>query len=749
MSAASEEEGGLDDLCEAVGNLGDEELSQQPLEAHADDSHNVDGNVVAPGATVLPRASTLKRARASSGVQKGVSGLGDLGHGYAKHVAQRKKMESRATSVPDRDSRGEMAPKRVFQDVGQGALISKYSGLRISKALISSAQLKSTLESLSFIKIDQLRQRIIQDTVPKRWCTIGVVGEVSTPRTAQNAKGGQYCIWKLTDLKECMMMVYVFGNAFNDFRYDVKPGTLVCIVSGRTRRSADAVTLSIDDYSQLIVCGDSVDFGYCSGTRKDGQPCRIPVNKHTCEYCAYHVGAAYRQISSLRRELQGGSLSTAFHKSKSKLRWTVGRFEKKDATASNNNRLAKKEDLKQAAAKSMSKNGSMGSKYLVTCADPLRALHQVKEEDARRKRLIADGKYKAAFDKAPIPSKHLPAVVVSGAHMGTMDIQRTRENSLQQAKKPVTSLARTNLSLVQHRKHIGKQQDSTDLVQLHGDEAHVSSYAMDLSSSLPARAQAAAIWKKVKTKEKEGQRQSEAPSFLAKSLEAHHMKAGSSAATCKAQTRSPKKPAEALEKKLAGPLSPTKEQLIQSTENRVFVSTKESKPNSFEALFGDVIKEMQTSTNGNPVHSRYKHIVEAADDHDLMQTLNVLEKKDDLAQKMDSVKALKVSAFKCAKCLVITEKRHERCFTQHPEALTRIDAMKRWWKCSDCKKVFTTLGVNYPTGACIKCNSNQATFEKHSMYQPMSKTREGLLTDGVACKENMLPRGREQKWVNE
>jgi len=70
-------------------------------------------------------------------------------------------------------------------------------------------------------------------------------------------------------------------------------------------------------------------------------------------------------------------------------------------------------------------------------------------------------------------------------------------------------------------------------------------------------------------------------------------------------------------------------------------------------------------------------------------------------------------------------------------------------QCSDCSKVFSTLGVNYPTGPCIKCGSNQAHFEKHSMLMPMSKTREDFLTEGVACKENLLPRGREQKWVNE
>lgn len=717
MSApvGNDDDDGLAALCEAL-DCGDQQLDENQDAIHpgtkgimpcctpdddaatfqasgAEEKHlDVEENTAKAGA----------RLKGPAGSDKRVTALGNLV--YSQQVAGR----MQGTKKNKKDFRSVEDTRRVFQDVGQGALVSKYSGLRVSKPLISSAQLQSSFESLSFIRIDQMRQRVIQDTVPKRWCTIGVVGEVSVPRTAQ--KGGQYCIWKLTDLKETMIMLYVFGNAFLDFRNEVKPGSLVCVVGGRTRRSVDAVTLSIDSYAQLMICGDSTDFAYCSGKRKDGQPCRIPVNKSTCEYCSYHVGAAYKQISSLRKELQGGSLGSAFQKGRTHLKWTVGSFERKEAHGTGN-RSAKKESLKNAAEKSLGKSGSMGSKYLVTCADPAKALHLVKEEDARKKRMAAE---RRIFTKAPIPSKHLAAVVV--------DYPRTRGKntgkcSLQQGKK---------------------SSNSDVFVQLDDDHDAVSAYAMDLTSGLPdARTQAIAILKK---KKPDSQKAAvDAPSFLAKSLEVH-------------STKSERNSIAPVQEKIDAVSS--KKRVINS-ERAVRVEHKPtstpivSTPSAFEALFGDVIKEMQTNTRGNPVQSRYKHIVEAADDQALMDTLDVLEKKDNMAQKMDSVKALKVTAFRCAFCSVITEKRHDICLIKHPESLSRIDTVKRWWKCSDCKKVFSTLGVNYPTDACIKCNSNQATFEKHSMYQPMSKTKEGMVTAGVACKENMLPRGREQKWVNE
>ena len=716
------EDDGLDALCEALeveqNELVEERGGMDSVDCQDGEHHSPDVLVSENDKVVSRRVNDAPMSQnihgGGSGSGNNVHALGDLV--YSQHVSRQQLTYSRKQTAAGR--------ARTLQDVGQGALVSKYSGLRISKALISSAQLQSTLEGLSFIKIDQMRQRIIQDTVPKRWCTIGVVGEVSTPRTAQHAKGGQYCIWKLTDLKETMMMVYVFGNAYHDYRDEVKPGTLVCLVAAKTRKSADAVTLSIDAYSQLLICGDSLDFAYCSGKRKDGQPCRIPVNKSTCEYCSYHVGAAYKQISSLRRELQGGSLGSAFQKGKSKLKWTVGSFEKKQANGMVQ-RAAKKEDLKQVAEKSLGKSGSMGSKYLVTCADPVKALHLVKEEDARKKRMISQKGSTRMFDSAPIPDKHLPAVVVQ--HGQLQDKQEGRKVSSSHAKLPATSLAGKNLS-----GSTAKQRGSGDgFVQLHDDDP-ISSYALDLTSGLPnARAQAASILKK---KRQESKGSVDAPSFLTKSLEAHGKKAD-------------RKPPVARVTKAH---VPQKQHTVKgSVRNSTPTMPAEVKPNSFASLFGDVIKEMEINTRGNPVQSRYKHVVEAADDQALMDTLDVLEKKDTMAEKMDSVKSLKVSAFKCAVCAVIMEKRHDTCLKKHPEALSRIDTMKRWWKCSDCKKVFATLGVNYPTGACIKCDSNQATFEKHSMYQPMSKTKEAMLTDGVACKENMLPRGREQKWVNQ
>ena len=687
--------------------------------------NNTNNNVKGVSVAALGPVVRVGLIPTTSSKKSQENGLGSLAKEHALRVASgRKGMNS--TKVENRfEGRSEQRGRRIFSDIGQGAVIERCSGLKIRDALVSSAQVQSLLGDTSFIKLDQMRSRVIQDTVPKRWCTIGVVGEVSAPRTTEGQS--QYVIWKLTDLNETMILLYVFGNAYHDLRDDVMTGSLVCVVSGKTRRAGDGVTMSIFEHSQLTVLGRSADFGYCSSKRKDGQPCRIPVNVNKCEYCSYHVGSAFKKIGSLRQELQGGSLKSAFAR-KSSLKWTVGKFEKKESGGVS--KSLKKEDLQRAAEKTQARGmGSMGSKYLVTCADPVKALQRKKEEESVMRKTQASAALGSSFfDKAPIPAKHNPHVCVP---RGTRNIGKdapNTENSFSGSKKNITSLAGRSLI----------SGESVSMVQLSDDDVPVAgSCALDLTSSLPARAKAVALLKNKKLQQRDqDEAAAEMAPFLALSLKAHQKTIDSG-------------PAVATE-----PVAPM--QNTNSSNNRKKRAAVEhhqqpkAPPSAFESMFGDIINEMKSKAGEtDKVQSRFKDVVDAADNHELMQRLDTLQKKDDMVQKMDSVKSKKVKAYKCSSCSVILFRKHEKCLREHPQAISQVYTVQRWWKCSDCSKVFSTLGVNYPTGPCIKCNSNQAHFEKHSMLMPMSKTREDFLTEGVACKENLLPRGREQKWVNE
>ena len=155
----------------------------------------------------------------------------------------------------------------------------------------------------------------------------------------------------------------------------------------------------------------------------------------------------------------------------------------------------------------------------------------------------------------------------------------------------------------------------------------------------------------------------------------------------------------------------------------------------------------ETHGSEGKVESRYKEAVEGEDHANLMSRLDVLEKKDAMAQKMEETTHLQVKAYRCEACSSLTERRHERCLKEHPHAISRIDTAKRWWTCSDCRKGFSTLGVSYPRGCCVKCGSTVATFDKRGMHKPgldsAQRWAEAQGNAAIACREGMQPRGAE------
>ena len=87
--------------------------------------------------------------------------------------------------------------------------------MQIKDALVSSSQLEGVVERNACIKIDQIQKRNSQDCIPKRWCTFAVIGEISNPRESNS--GNPYTIWKLIDLHECVVSLYLFSNLLKIF----------------------------------------------------------------------------------------------------------------------------------------------------------------------------------------------------------------------------------------------------------------------------------------------------------------------------------------------------------------------------------------------------------------------------------------------------------------------------------------------------------------------------------------------------
>lgn len=474
---------------------------------------------------------------------------------------------------------------------------------------------------------------------------------------------------------------------------------------------------------------------------QDGQQCGIPVNVSKCQYCSHHVEKEYNRMSSMRKELQGGALRTAF-KSSARLNFKPGVFEADINSKKPMLPKASSQTLMAAAEKASSRGISRGASYVRTCADPIKALNEVKEEQHARLQTAARQHGK---DQAPIPRRHIPNVVC--INPGNKKSCETGEK--QDKRKPyLTSLAGRSLL---------PQTDSqaSKMVELDETES-MCDFAHQVCSKLPEssdinRKKAIEILKRKRDDKKEV----EAPGFLVHSLEHHQGKQEDSNIEDAKSIFERKYLAETDiedEREIDGPAISRKSaksacRITAGRKQSMAVKKVGTSRTELGNAFGSIIDEMADKED-KKIHSKFKSIVEAEQDENMKNLLDVLEKRDNMADKMDSIKAMEVQAWECTVCHVILERKHPRCIQMHPNALKRRSATKRWWKCLDCKQHFSTVGVTYPVGGCPKCDSVQANFEKSSMLKPMSKTMDEMLSGGLACKENLLPRGREQKWVN-
>jgi hypothetical protein len=96
-----------------------------------------------------------------------------------------------------------------------------------------------------------------------------------------------------------------------------------------------------------------------------------------------------------------------------------------------------------------------------------------------------------------------------------------------------------------------------------------------------------------------------------------------------------------------------------------------------------------------------------------------------------------VKAFKCS-CGRLTETRHRTAAARsHGGGVTTV--VKRFFACRSCHRRAFTLDSAYPARACSGCGGTD--FDR----APMSGTRASrrTRTDGVACREGLLPRGEE------
>ncbi|XP_075218983.1 protein MCM10 homolog [Lycorma delicatula] len=187
-------------------------------------------------------------------------------------------------------------------------------GLRMINPLITPSFLKEKLNGRPLIPFSRLKNHVEHGDLSTDWIIAGVIVSKTSSRISK--KGSNFCLWKISDLKLGLKMasLFLFGSAHTAL-WKRNVGTAIAVLNPSVleskKESNDEAVLSVNNPDQVMVCGQSKDFGFCKGRKKNGENCTVFVNKSSCEFCVFHVQKEYKKFSHGRSDLQsptGGGL---------------------------------------------------------------------------------------------------------------------------------------------------------------------------------------------------------------------------------------------------------------------------------------------------------------------------------------------------------------------------------------------------------------------------------------------------------
>ncbi|EOA27249.1 hypothetical protein CARUB_v10023368mg [Capsella rubella] len=200
--------------------------------------------------------------------------------------------------------------------------IDKFSGLRIRNQLLSPAEISDHFSDIRFVRLPTIKNLLMGDKLSGCWATIGVLTEKGQPK--KSSIGQPYGIWKIGSLNESTVSLFLFGDAYKKNESE-KAGTVFGLFNCSVRKDkvGSEFSLSVNSAKQMVKLGVSADYGVCTAKRKDGTTCTSVVNKRQGAFCKIHKLNASDKFATMRTELKGGNLRTAFRDLKSQGIYTV------------------------------------------------------------------------------------------------------------------------------------------------------------------------------------------------------------------------------------------------------------------------------------------------------------------------------------------------------------------------------------------------------------------------------------------
>ncbi|CAL8072045.1 unnamed protein product [Orchesella dallaii] len=191
------------------------------------------------------------------------------------------------------------------------AIIDPYSRIRIVKSTISIF-FDETVTAEAVLKERNIGMEFVSLQTFSFWyrgkgkdCKMFWISGVLTKKTAgvrKSAKGNDYSIWELNDLKDLdkKYSVFLFGSSSSASSLTAMPvGSLIDITAPAVMQDASsgAIKFSINNAGQVRFIATANDFGYCKSKKKDGNNCSNVVNTWECSFCVHHASSELKKMN--------------------------------------------------------------------------------------------------------------------------------------------------------------------------------------------------------------------------------------------------------------------------------------------------------------------------------------------------------------------------------------------------------------------------------------------------------------------
>ncbi|XP_071961125.1 protein MCM10 homolog [Antedon mediterranea] len=601
-----------------------------------------------------------------------------------------------------------------------------FSQIRIVNPLISSSTFKQYIGERKFIRMSIMKSYLSGGEIEGNWVTCGVIISKTPPKTS--AKGKLFSIWKMSDLRSCndTTSLFLFGKVHEE-HWKTQEGSVIGILNAsvlpQRDNSSDEISLTVDNHQKLLLLGRSKDIGFCKAKKKSGQPCGNFVNKHSCEYCKFHVQKEYQKMTSKRAELQSsyaGVQPKANWKGLNKDQFMYGG---KSFNLSSRGKFAKKSSQSKLTVTSL--GAKEAEKYKEESRKNVLVMHSKLTDE--KDTLVQVGGVSSEFKgllNAPTP--------------GAQNVLRHLVKA-EKDKDPLISVSAKDL-LKQHKMDMKKKIADRKIQNTHTNRG-ISDNVIDLGSPIQ-------FYKK--QKESPNQNTPQLGRGFKSAVTPRKLKTPFSLEEAKRQAVAVIRAKGELSKTNPNKLykGPTSEKAKKDIMNKVAEDTQaiqdkendespgSSKPKKriilgqeVEFTKEDIEKIAKTKSLNASLLSQFE--LEMQEEY-----FKKMEVKEGMEKMMDSVKEKEVNIVSCKQCKYTWFKASDLCKKENHQ-LKWHEGKQRFFTCKDCKTRCITFD-RIPNKSCRHCKGTH--FERASML----KEKKGPLLDS----EKLLLRGEERKWVN-